>query len=67
MARVVIRKERCKACGFCIIFCPKQVLAMSDDMNIRGVHYASVTDEEKCDGCAVCGLVCPDVALEVYR
>lgn len=67
MAKVVIRKDRCKACRFCVDFCPKQILAMSDDLNVRGVHYACLVDEEKCTGCAVCGLVCPDVAIEVYK
>jgi 2-oxoglutarate ferredoxin oxidoreductase subunit delta len=67
MAKVVIRKDRCKACEFCIAFCPRQILVMSHDFNSRGVHFASVVDEEKCTGCAICGLVCPDVAIEVYR
>ncbi len=67
MAKVVIRKDLCKACLYCVVFCPKQVLAMSDDLNVRGVHYACVKDEQKCTGCATCGLVCPDMVIEVYR
>lgn len=67
MAKVLINKDRCKACGFCVSFCPEQVLAMSGDLGIRGVHYARLLDENSCTGCAICGLVCPDVAIEVYR
>ncbi len=67
MARVVVQKDRCKACGFCVSFCPKHVLAMSGDFNIRGVHCVCVVEEDKCTGCAICGIVCPDVAIEVYK
>jgi 2-oxoglutarate ferredoxin oxidoreductase subunit delta len=67
MAKVVIRKDRCKACQLCVDFCPKRILVMSDDLNVYGVHYACLLEEQKCTGCAICGLVCPDVAIEVYR
>ena len=67
MAKVVIQTDRCKACEYCVIFCPKHVLAMSNDLNARGVHYVCVLDEEKCTGCMICGIVCPDVAIEVYK
>ncbi len=67
MATVVIRKDRCKACHFCVDFCPKHILMMSDELNVRGVHHVCLTDEEKCSGCAICALVCPDVAIEVYK
>lgn len=75
MATIIINKDRCKACGFCIQFCPKQLLLMSDDLNLRGIHYACMRDEaacpgataKECTGCAICGLVCPDVAIEVFK
>jgi len=67
MATIIINKDRCKACGFCILFCPKQLLQMSDDLNLRGIHYACVRCEAECTGCAICGLVCPDVAIEVFK
>ena len=67
MAKVVIREDRCKACEFCIAFCPKQVLIMPNELNSRGIHCALVLDEQRCTGCAICGLVCPDAAIEVYR
>lgn len=67
MATVVVTKDRCKACQYCLVFCPKQILVMSDDLNVRGVHYPCLMDEEKCTACAICGLVCPDVAIKVYK
>jgi 2-oxoglutarate ferredoxin oxidoreductase subunit delta len=45
MATIIINKDRCKACGFCIAFCPKQLLQMSDDLNLRGIHYACIKNE----------------------
>ena len=67
MAEVVIQRDRCKACGYCVFFCPKQALTMSEDLNARGVHYACFIDNDKCTGCTVCGIVCPDVAIEVHK
>lgn len=45
MATIIINKDRCKGCGFCIEFCPRQVLQMSVDLNIRGIHYACMRNE----------------------
>lgn len=67
MAKVIIQTDRCKACGYCVRFCPKNVLGMSNDLNAHGVHYVCMIDEEKCTGCEICGIVCPDMAIEVYR
>ena len=67
MAKVILQKNRCKACGYCVMFCPRQALEMSEDLNRHGFHYACVREQEKCTGCAVCGLVCPDVAIEVHK
>jgi 2-oxoglutarate ferredoxin oxidoreductase subunit delta len=67
MAKVVVRTDRCKACQYCVRFCPKGVLAMSENFNARGVHYVCLVDENNCTGCMICGIVCPDVAIEVYR
>lgn len=67
MARIVVKTDRCKGCGYCVLFCPKQVLAMSDDLNVRGVHYVRVTNNDQCTGCASCCIVCPDVVIEVYK
>ena len=59
--------ERCKACGFCVEFCPTQVLAFSSAFNSRGYHPPDVVDPEKCSGCDLCGMYCPDFAIYATR
>ncbi len=69
MARgaVSIVVERCKACGFCVEFCPSKVLALSSEFNSKGYHPPHVVNQEKCSGCDLCGMYCPDFAIHGYR
>lgn len=69
MAEIVIKSNRCKACYFCIEFCPRKLIRVSDSLNVRGVHPAEFrpTDDKECTGCQSCALMCPDVAIEVYK
>ncbi len=55
----------CKSCGYCIKFCPKQILSMGGERNKRGFFYPSLTDSDKCLSCAVCAVVCPEGAIEL--
>ncbi len=64
---VVITVERCKACGFCVEFCPTKVLALSKAFNAKGYHPPEVVNAEKCSGCDLCGMYCPDFAIYGYR
>jgi len=61
--RVSIVVERCKACGFCVEFCPSHVLALSSAFNSKGYHPPHVVHPEKCSGCDLCGMYCPDFAI----
>ena len=61
--RVSIVVERCKACGFCVEFCPSHVLALSSAFNSKGYHPPHVVNPEKCSGCDLCGMYCPDFAI----
>ena len=61
--RVSIVVERCKACGFCVEFCPTHVLALSSAFNSKGYHPPHVVQPEKCSGCDLCGMYCPDFAI----
>ena len=42
--RVHVIAERCKECGFCISYCPTDVLVYSDDTNAKGYHYPIVAE-----------------------
>lgn len=59
--------ERCKACGFCVEFCPTHVLALSSAFNSKGYHPPHAVAPEKCSGCDLCGMFCPDFAIHGYR
>ena len=64
---VYIIKERCKGCGFCVEFCPKDVLTMSDEFNSKGYHPPLVKNPDDCIGCNLCGMYCPDFAIYSIR
>lgn len=58
-----IIKSRCKGCGFCIEFCPRDVLEFSEEINEKGVHPPRVKDEDSCVLCGFCEAICPDFAI----
>ena len=64
---VQIVVERCKACGFCVEFCPTHVLALSSAFNAKGYHTPYMTNPEKCSGCDLCGMYCPDFAIYGFK
>jgi len=55
--------DRCKGCGFCIEYCPNDVLAQSDEFNSKGYHPPVVVKPERCLNCGLCELICPDFAI----
>jgi len=64
---VQIVVERCKACGFCVEFCPTKVLALSTAFNAKGYHPPYMVNPEKCSGCDLCRMYCPDFAIFGYK
>ncbi|MEO0020750.1 MAG: 4Fe-4S dicluster domain-containing protein [candidate division WOR-3 bacterium] len=64
-AKVTIEKNRCKGCELCVTYCPKQVLAMSKEINDKGYFYAQVVNQDACIACRFCGMMCPDTAIEI--
>ncbi len=57
-ARIIgIDTKRCKGCGICVEFCPKQVLCLNS------IPKAAIANRDACIGCRVCERRCPDFAL----
>jgi len=60
---VYIIKERCKGCGFCVEYCPRNVLAISDISNAKGYYVPYVKKIDDCVNCRMCELICPEFAI----
>jgi len=63
--KIHINKDRCKGCGFCVEYCPKDVLEMSDEFNIKGYHPPYIKNEDECLYCQLCETICPEFAIFV--
>jgi len=64
--RLVINNARCKACGLCIYFCPKEAIVLCDEFNEMGYNFVDV-DDDKCVKCGTCQTICPDVVPKVVE
>lgn len=67
MNKVQINFERCKECGYCVRFCPKQIIIIGDKINKKSYYPPVLTTPEKCIACGLCARVCPEAAIEVVK
>ena len=63
--QVILLKERCKGCNFCIEFCPQKALRQSTEINSHGYHLVCQDNNDKCSGCNICTMICPEFAIIV--
>jgi len=67
IAEIHIIRDQCKGCGYCIEFCPKNVLEKSNELNKLGVHFPVAARPEECVICGFCSSVCPELAIFVFE
>lgn len=67
MAKIVIKRERCKGCLLCVSFCPKGYIYAEEKLNAKGALPAGFKEGAQCLGCLRCALVCPECCIEVYK
>lgn len=59
--KIKVITKRCKGCGICAGFCPKNVLAVNE------IEKIEVVAEDNCIGCGQCEMRCPDFAIFVEK
>lgn len=60
---VYIIDDRCKGCGYCIEFCPRDILGFSSRFNKKGYHPPEVKKQGECLNCHYCEIICPEFAI----
>ena len=65
--RIHVIRELCKGCGFCVEYCPRDVLELSDTYNRKGYHPPVASKPDACVSCGLCELICPEFAIYVKK
>lgn len=56
-----IYEDLCKGCEICVAMCPKDILAMGDDLKVH------VVNRKDCTVCRICEWHCPDFAIFIEK
>ncbi len=64
---VYVDKNLCKSCKICMSVCPKNVFALSEQVNKKGYNYAQPVNGDDCIACKLCEKSCPDLAIYVEK
>jgi NADPH-dependent glutamate synthase beta subunit-like oxidoreductase/NAD-dependent dihydropyrimidine dehydrogenase PreA subunit len=62
---VLLEKENCKECGYCIEACGLGVFGPADSFNTKGYRPMETKNSEYCVGCLKCYFACPDFAIDI--
>ncbi len=60
---ILVIEDRCKGCSFCVEYCPKDVLVLSDKFNAKGYHPPEIANPDACVNCGFCRMICPEFAI----
>jgi 2-oxoglutarate ferredoxin oxidoreductase subunit delta len=60
---VIVIDDRCKGCGFCVEYCPRDVLVLASTFNRKGYHPPRVVHPGQCVNCNLCEMLCPEFAI----
>lgn len=63
--KITIDKERCKGCGYCVEYCPREVLEQTKELSPKGYLLVAVKDETRCLACGFCEAICPEFAIKI--
>jgi len=63
--QILINKERCKGCGYCVEYCPTKALIMSEEISPKGYNMAAVVNDSLCRSCSLCEILCPEFAIKL--
>ncbi len=64
--RVEVDANRCKACGLCMEFCPKDCFETGQGLNPLGFIPIRYREDSDCTACGNCASMCPDMALKIW-
>ena len=67
MAKIEVIAERCKACGYCVKYCPKGCLGFGTEVNSKVCEFVDSKNPDAGIGGAICGRIFRDGAIDVYK